>query len=171
MSETSKSRLPVWLIVSIVVNALLIGVLIGGGLGQRKAGPRPVMPGGGEDALVRGIDHVVPEDQRQTVRRAFRRAFADSRAERLRVRDVRQALARDLSAETYDAAVVRQRFAELRDADAAMRARMHEVLTEQFGMLTPEQRRAIISDISRREARRGQRRPGPGRGERPPPRD
>ena len=53
MSETSKSRLPVWLIVSIVVNALLIGVLIGGGLGQRKAGPRPVMPGNVQHAIAR----------------------------------------------------------------------------------------------------------------------
>lgn len=169
MSEASKSRLPIWLVVSIVVNALLIGVLIGGGLGQRKAGPPPIGPGGGEDALIRGINQVVPDDQRQTVRRAFRRAFSESRTERIQVRESRQALVRALSAEDYDAETVQQRFADLRAADAAMRSRMHDVLTEQFGTLTLEQRRAIISDISRRESRRGQRRPGPGRGERPPP--
>ena len=36
MSEDTKSRLPIWLIVSLMANALLIGLIIGGGLGQRK---------------------------------------------------------------------------------------------------------------------------------------
>ena len=54
MSEASKSRLPLWLIVSLLVNALLIGLLIGGGLGQRKGGPSPGGAGATDErALIR----------------------------------------------------------------------------------------------------------------------
>lgn len=166
MSETRTSRLPIWLVVSLIVNALLIGVLIGGGLGQRKAGPAP---GGGpasEQALIRGIDRSLPDDQRRIVRRAFREAFAGSRQERIRVRDARQRLGQLLAAESYDADAVQQSFQQLREADSAMRARMHDVLAEQFGALTMEQRRAIIRDLNKRGERRG---PGARRGDRPPP--
>ncbi len=155
MSDARTSKLPIWLVISLIVNALLIGVLIGGGLGQRKAGPPPGGAGGGEQALIRGIDQSLPYDQRRTVRRAFRQAFADSREQRIVVRDARQRLAQLLAAETYDADAVRESFRELREADAAMRAQIQDVLAEQFGTLTAEQRRAIIENLDRRGRRRG----------------
>ena len=107
MGEDTKSRLPIWLIVSLMANALLIGLIIGGGLGQRKSGPSPSIPGD-ERALIRGIDEAVPSDQRQTVRRAFRQAFEDSRSERRAVRDARRKLGTLLSADAYDAAEVQR---------------------------------------------------------------
>lgn len=165
MSDTKTSKLPIWLVVSLIVNALLIGVLIGGGLGQRKAGPPPGGPGGSEQALIRGIERSLPDDQRQIVRRAFRQAFVESREQRIAVRDARQRLARLLAAETYDADAVRESFQQLREADAAMRAQMQDVLAEQFGTLTAEQRRAILEDLNRRSRRRG----GPEDGRRGPP--
>ncbi|MEM9054824.1 MAG: periplasmic heavy metal sensor [Pseudomonadota bacterium] len=163
MTEHTTSRLPIWLIVSLVVNALLVGLLIGGGLGQRKAGPSPGLPGS-EQALIRGIDRSVPDDQRRAVRRAFRRAFADTRPERIRIRESRRKLAQLLAADTYDAEAVRQGFEAFRAADAAMKARMHDILAEQFGKLTVEQRQAILRDYNRRN-----RRPGSQDGDRPPP--
>lgn len=165
MSDAKTSKLPIWLVVSLIVNALLIGVLIGGGLGQRKAGPPPGGPGGSEQALIRGIERSLPDDQRQIVRRAFRQAFVESREQRIAVRDARQRLARLLAAETYDADAVRESFQQLREADAAMRAQMQDVLAEQFGTLTAEQRRAILEDLNRRSRRRG----GPEDGRRGPP--
>ena len=78
MSDSPKTRLPIWLIASLMANALLVGLLIGGGLGQKRAGP-PIGGGGSEQALMRGIDQAVPSDQRRAVRQAFRRAFADTR--------------------------------------------------------------------------------------------
>ncbi|NQY38489.1 MAG: periplasmic heavy metal sensor [Henriciella sp.] len=166
MSEDTKSRLPIWLIVSLMANALLIGLIIGGGLGQRKSGANRSIPGD-ERALIRGIDEAVPSDQRQTVRRAFRTAFEDSRRERRAVRDVRRKLGSLLSADSYDAAEVQTAFQELRDAESAMKKRMHDVLAEQFGALSEEQRRAIVQDLNRRGTRRGP--PGGGRDRRPPP--
>ncbi|MEL6413467.1 MAG: periplasmic heavy metal sensor [Pseudomonadota bacterium] len=165
MSEDTKSRLPIWLIVSLMANALLIGLIIGGGLGQRKSGASPSIPGD-ERALIRGIDEAVPSDQRQTVRRAFRRAFEDSRTERRAVRDVRRKLGALLSADPYNAAEVQTAFQDLRDAESAMKKRMHDVLAEQFGALSEAQRSAIVQDLNRRGGRRG---PPGGRDRRPPP--
>ena len=161
MSETSKTRLPIWLIASLMANALLIGLLIGGGLGQKRAGP-PIGGGGSEQALMRGLDQSVPSDQRRAVRQAFRRAFADTRQERIQLRNARRDLGRLLSADPYDSEAVAAGFATMREADASMKARMHEVLAEQFGALSAEQRRAIIQDFNQRA--RG---PG-GRNNRPP---
>lgn len=166
MSDANTSKLPIWLVVSLIVNALLIGVLIGGGLGQRKAGPPPGGTAGNEQALIRGIERSLPDEERQIVRRAFRQAFAESREQRIAVREARRRLGRLLAAETYDADAVRESFRQLREADAAMRAQMQDVLAEQFGTLTAQQRRAIIDDMNRR----GQRRGGPdGEHRRPPP--
>lgn len=152
MSDTSKSRLPIWLIVSLLANALLIGVVIGGGLGNRKAGPTVAGPGG-EEMLMRGIDRAVPDAQRRDVRRAFRRAFIGSRQERIQVREARQRLATLLAAEDYEASEVQAAFEDLRAAEAAMKARLHNVLADQLGALTPEQRQAILSNMDRRDRR------------------
>jgi len=163
MSDSAKTRLPIWLIASLMANALLIGLFIGGGLGQKRAGP-PLGGPGGEQALIRGIDRSVPEDQRQAVRQAFQRAFADTRQERVRLKDARRELSRRLAADPYEVEAVRQGFEEMRNADAAMKARMHDVLAEQLGTLSAEQRQAVSEDFNRRP--RG--RPGR-RGDHPPP--
>ena len=165
MNEVTTSKLPIWLVVSLIVNALLIGVLIGGGLGQRKAGPPPGGPGGSEQALIRGIDQSLPDGERQLVRRAFRQAFAESREQRVAVRDARQRLGRLLAADSYDTDAVRESFRQLREADSAMRGKIQDVLAEQFGALTAAQRRAIIEDLNRR----GRRRAGPEDDRRGPP--
>ena len=158
MSDTSKSRLPVWLIVSLLANALLIGLIVGGGLGNRRAGPA-MAGGGGEEMLMRGINRAVPDDQRRDVRRAFRRAFVGSRQERIQVRDARQRLATLLAAEDYEPSEVQSAFEDLRAAEAAMKARLHNVLAEQLGALSAEQRQAILSGMERRD--RSLRRPPP----------
>ena len=168
MSDNSTSKLPVWLVVSLIVNALLVGVIIGGGLGQRKAGPPPGSSAGSEQALMRGIDRSLPDDERRVVRRAFREAFEGSREERMRVNDSRRRLGELLSAETYDAEAVRENFRQLREADSAMRAKIQDVLAEQFGTLTLEQRRVVIKDLNQRRPRR--RRPDGERRGPPPPR-
>lgn len=165
MSESKTSKLPIWLIASLLVNALLIGLLIGGGLGQRKGGGPPSSMPGDEQALIRGIDRALPEDERQMVREAFRQGFADSRQERLRVQAARANLGRLMSADPYDEAAVRAAFGELRAADAVMKARLQDVLTEQFGALSAEQRQTIIESLSRprmRDRGQGGERPRPG---------
>ena len=50
MSEDTKSRLPIWLIVSLLANALLIGLIIGGGLGRGGSGSSAGGAGGAGEA-------------------------------------------------------------------------------------------------------------------------
>ena len=156
MSDQSKPRLPIWLIVSLMANALLIGLMIGGGLGQRKAQPN-MHVAGDERALMRGLDQSLPSEQRREVRRAFRKAFSDSRTEREALRDARRQIGRLLSADPYDEAAVQAGFADMRAAEAAMKARMHNILSEQLGVLDAEQRKSLMRDFNRSEGgpRRG----------------
>lgn len=158
MSDSPKQRLPIWLIASLMVNALLVGLLIGGGLGQKRAGP-PLPGGGSEQALMRGIDQGVSPDDRRLVRQAFRRAFSDSRSERLALREARRQLALALAADPYDPDAVQDQFSAMREVEGKMKARMHTVLAEQFGTLSAEQREAIIADLRNRAGRERSRRP------------
>ena len=207
MSEASKSRLPIWLIVSLMANALLIGLLIGGGLGQHSAGP-PAVRGGGEQALMRGIDQALPAEQRRELRRVFRclacplpvarlasashgqnrfppmphwrqvncaAQLSQGRAPlapgRTRAREARRNLGRRCAADDYDAAEVQAGFAELREAESAMKANMHDLLAESLGELSTEQRRLVLRDLDRAEnGRAGPRGPrqGPTRPDRQP---
>lgn len=164
MSEANKSRLPLWLVASLLVNALLIGLLIGGGLGRATDSDAGGLPGN-EQTLIRGMDRVVPGEQRTEVRRAFQRGYSETRHERRQLRLARRDLSRLLTADIYDEESVRAGFERLRDAESAMKARLHEVLTEQLGTLTKEQRRLVIRDLTQRDPRRGDRdrRPPPSR--------
>ncbi|MEO1322165.1 MAG: periplasmic heavy metal sensor [Pseudomonadota bacterium] len=173
MSDGSKLRLPIWLIASLLANALLIGLLIGGGLGQKRAGP-PVSGGGSEQALMRGLDESLSSEDRRIVRQAFRKAFADTRSERIQLREARRQLGQALTADPYDRDLVQERFSVMRELEVKMKGRMHLVLAEQFGTLSAEQRQAIIRDFNRRSNRSrsgGRRGDGPMRDRREKDRD
>lgn len=165
MTETIKRNLPIWLIVSLIVNALLIGLLVGGGLRQKS--PQSGGAVGGERAFVESIDRVVAEEDRAQVRRAFRSAYGDSRDARRAVRDARQALAETISAEVYNEAAVIAAFEKMRIADDVAKAALHDALAVQLGSLTKDQRAAVLSNLER-GGRRGDRgRRGERRGDRP----
>jgi len=158
MAEETARKLPIWLILSLLVNALLIGVMIGGGLGNRK-GDQPRGPrGGGEQALIRSIDRAIPDAERRQMRQALRQAYHKSGPEREAVQAARQALSESLGAEPYDVAKTKQAFEALRVADVRMKARIQDLVAEQVGALTLEQRKAIIQSLERRSQRREARR-------------
>ena len=167
MTETPGSRLPIWLVVSLIVNALLIGLLIGGGLGKRNSGPSP-HPGGGEMELARGIESVVEGEDRAAMRQALRAAFERSRGERRELRQARRDLGQLLGAEPYDREAVLAGFARMRAADGKMKAGLHDELAIQLEKLSVEQRRAMLRFVEsnarqprRHDQRRRQRRDRP----------
>lgn len=147
MSNQKPSRLPHWLVGSLVVNALLVGLLIGGGLANRKH-PQTRHPGG-EYGLARGIEQAIPETERRAVRRAFRQASRGSRQQRLSMMLARGELSEILAREPYDREAVLEAFAQIRTAGNESRSRLHEELATVLGTLTAEQRRAIINDLER----------------------
>jgi len=148
MTEKTGSRLPVWLLVSLVINALLVGLLIGGGLAGRKA-VQPASVSGEEFDMARGISRAIPEAQRAVVRRALRQAYSETRSQRRELRLARRDLGRLVGAETYDRGAVLAAFARLRVADEQVKARLHVALTEQLSELSAEQRRAVLHSIER----------------------
>ena len=147
-----QSKLSFWLVGSLLVNALLVGVLIGGGLHQRSAGGPPPAASG-EMALVREMDSSLSGEDRRIVRRAMRTAFAETREQRTELRNARQNLVAVLAQEPYDSAAVRDGFARLREADELVKAGLHDALADQFGALTIEQRRAILERFERTDRR------------------
>ena len=160
MSEP-KSQRWTWLLVgSLMANALLVGLLIGGGLARQHQGPGPEPRG--EMAMARSIDRVVPDAQRAAVRGALRRAFSETRAERRDLRLARDELARQLANDTYDRDAVVAAFARMRAAEDQSKAALHEALASQLQALSPEQRRALLADMDEHShRRRGRSRGGP----------
>lgn len=157
MSETRNSW-SVWLIASLVVNALLIGFIFGGGLHNRvqpkeQAGPAP--RGGFE--MVRGLDQIASEEDRDEIRRVFRDVFRETRDVRRDQRRARFAFAQAAMAEPYDEARVLEALERVRETGLAVETEIHAALASQLGRFNVEQRRALIFAMSRndRQGRRG----------------
>ncbi len=171
MTDKASSRLPIILAVSVIVNALLIGFVLGGGLKARTGGERPpmVQQGGGDEfGLARSIEQSLQPAERRVVRRALRQAFLDTREERAALSSARQQLAELLAAENYDRGAVDSAFEQLRTSEANAKTRLHEELNNQLSTLSAEQRRNILKSMERRE--RFRRRGGRDERDRPPPR-
>ncbi|MEM1087446.1 MAG: periplasmic heavy metal sensor [Pseudomonadota bacterium] len=163
MIEAPNRRSSIILLVSLILNGLLIGLLIGGGLRQDRPPPSPDR---GERALVRGLERSVPEDERSTVRDALRRAYGATRSERRALRVARRDLRVALAADPYNAETVAKSFEAVRQAEAAAKSGLHEELARQFERLSPEERAKILRNTDRprrrgRPDRRGERSPPP----------
>ena len=164
MNVAEKSKRPYVLIFSLVVNALLIGVLLGGSFAKR--GDRgPSGPPHNAFELVRGLDQAVDVDDRRQVRATLRKAFAGTRPQRGAVHQAHKDLRAALTAEPYDPAAVRTAFETLNAAEMALKTSMHDVLATELERLTPEQRAALLApqERHRRRPRTGKPRFQPGR--------
>lgn len=161
MSEAAPRKLPFWLIVSVLVNMLLLG-LIGGMLLKPDKKPAPDRPRiGGVERPLLGLESA---EDRAKVRRIVREAIQDARPEMETRAAARRALGERLNAEVYDAEAISAAMSDLRAAEAALLAKMHGNLETELGDLTPAQRRAVAAAMSRpMGARRGLRRGERGR--------
>ncbi len=168
MSEHIKPRIPYWLLISLIINALLIGFILGGGIGKER-GDRPNGPrGGSELAIARALEASLTEQDRTALRQALRASFRASRDERLALRKARQSLIEALAADDYDIEAVKSAFEAIRLADGDVKSDLQDELARQFEKLPAAQRKAIVSSIGKRDRRgRDRDRRGPP-GERPP---
>ena len=123
MTEPRKN-LPYWLIASLVLNGLLLGLIGGQLLGQKRHGP----PAGSADRhLAQNMTRIVDPAERAQLRAAFRGAYESTRAEREEVRRLRGELAGLIAAESYDEAQVREAFSRLREAETAAKAGLYGI--------------------------------------------
>lgn len=167
MTILPHGRLPLILTLSVLINMLLMGFLLGGEMATRtNTQDRPTVETPGM-AIGPGFLLAVPEADRPAVRRAFRDAFWDTRLERRTFRRAKRALEEAVLTEPYDRDAALTAFTSLRQAKTALDRRYHHVLADQFGRLSLSQRRALLNPRSRGPGSRLDR---PATGERGPPR-
>lgn len=163
----SESRLPVWLIASLLVNMLLIGLFVGGLIAGGPVG-RDHPPRLDEGEIARTIVRAAPEAERAEIRGAFRSTWAETRQLRKDRRTAQRRVNEAMIAEPYSAEEMQSAFAAMRDADAALQSRIQTLLADRLGALEPDQRRALADAMQRRD-RRGRGHSGPGSFEKRPP--
>lgn len=163
----SESRLPIWLIGSLLVNMLLVGLFVGGMLaGGTSRGDHP--PRLDEGEIVRTIVRAAPESERAEIRRAFRSTWAETRQLRDDRRTAQLRVNEAMVADDYDVEEMQSAFAAMRDADSALQSQIQTLLADRLGALEPEQRRQL-AEAMRRHDRRGPGPRGPGGFDRRPP--
>ena len=155
--------MPVWLLASLGVNAVLIGVVIGLFAADMNAehgpreGHRSRSSGTGsiERELAWRLQSAAPPEARKDIRRRFASGWNETRALRQELRESRMALLEAITAETYEADLVNERFEAVRIANTALTAHLHGVLVEEIGMLPYETRQELLKR-RQRDDRRGQ---------------
>ena len=128
------------LIVSVCVNLLLAGVMIGG---RWHDGPR-----------WRGPFANVPEEARPVMKAVFDSRKAEFDAQREKVREARQKVADILKADPIDQAKLDQALSELLQQSQAIQKLGHQVMIEVAQKLTPEQRQQMADSWAKDHFRR-----------------
>jgi len=157
------------LAVSLAVNLLVIGVVIGA-MGQRhRAGEMRRGPGPGNPMM--RLTEKLPAEKQEAFRRAMRQSMEANRANAETSRAARGKLIEVFSAETFDAAAASQALAAVRNAETAGRTSMEATMVEFAKGLTRPERTALAQNLGRpfggpggRGGRRGMRGMGPGQG-------
>lgn len=141
--ETPKRRAPRWmkwtLGVSLALNLVLIGLLIGAGIRHHVLGEA----GFGGPRTIFHILRELPSEKRDQARAMVKERRADiSAARRLRA-EARGALGDAIAADPYDAAAVSAAFETLRTREYEMRSLSHSVVTEILADIEAEERREL----------------------------
>lgn len=151
--QRTLSALGIVLVISLIANALLLGLVLGKAIGKpdKHKGPR----GGGEEFhIARAMDDVVPEAARDEMQQAFRQTFRNSREAWDNKRAAREALTEAIVADPFDPEAVDAAFADMRAADSRLTERFQAVLTAQLSTLTVEQRIEMVNRLEEKRARR-----------------
>lgn len=131
-----RRTLFVALIVSLLINLFLAGVVAGYFL-MPQTGPGAI--------LVRNAARTLPIDERKRFATVMRVQAPTLRAGRARIRDLRQAVREAIAAPHYDANLVAQRFAALRQANMAQQTLQQTTLAQALAQLSPASRASIIA--------------------------
>jgi uncharacterized membrane protein len=121
-------------IVSLCLNMLLAGVMIGG---RWHGGP------GRHGPWASSMMENLPEDARPLIKQVFESRKAEFEAERERVKQARLKVAEILKAETIDRAQLDQALADLMQRSQSIQQLGHQVMVEVAEKLPPETRREI----------------------------
>lgn len=149
------SALGIVLAISLIANALLLGLWIGNAMGKGKPPHDRGHRGGNEEAVIaRALESIMPEGARQEMRAAFREGFREAAPYMLQKRQARQELKAALGAEPFAPAAVEAAFDRILEADERLTRSFHGVLAEELAGLTQEQRNELVAWMDELEARR-----------------
>ncbi|RIJ28479.1 periplasmic heavy metal sensor [Henriciella mobilis] len=154
--QRALSALGIVLVISLIANALLVGLWIGNTVGRGSSTPAERGPrGGGEDAVIaRALESVLPDGARQDMRAAFRKGLREAAPYMREKHRARQQLKDALGADPFDPAALQQAFEDIRAADEQLTRSFHAVLSEELATLSPDQRAELVAWMDRMEARR-----------------
>jgi uncharacterized membrane protein len=151
-----------WLVASVLLNVLLIGVLIGAAINRHDDGPAPgdgppVMQRGGaftaDRELAEAIFAALTRDERRQARRELRRSWGNLRARREAVSAARQKLRQALTAEPFDGEAVADAMDAMRREELAVRLEIEKRLLALLARLDPEARARLVERFDNPPAR------------------
>ncbi len=163
--------LSIALLLSVGVNLLIGGFVLGGMLkdrvspatpsvGAQQPLPAGAFTGAGAPAIEpQHLFRLLPREARRRVGRAMIGRVAEPRRLMAEARAARAATVTALAAEPFDENALQAAFDRSRAADAALMASVHGLVTEMMAALTPQERaqvhEAIRERMAQRQARRG----------------
>lgn len=141
--SVGQKRWPLFLGVSILINMLLLGFVLGGQLAERSSPPREVTVSPTVMTMVRHVVQMAPATDRPALREAFRDTFRRAGPERRGIRQARRRLSQALLSEPYDAAAVDEALANLREHELRLERRFHGLVAREVGRFDMDRRRAL----------------------------
>lgn len=158
-SDTPRKSVSLWLALSLALNAGLVGVvggrLLAGASDDDDDGPH-------KRAIVRRFDSELPHSERREIRKHFVKNWRQSHGDRQAIEEARKAVMDAARTEPVDAKKLEAAFADLRQAENKLRARMHTTLADYLVNASPEHRELIIREYGHGEMRiKKHRRPPP----------
>lgn len=149
MSE-SKPSLRGWLFASLAVNLLLVGLIGGAAIGGVRMSRDLALERGAQDAFRPGafLRDLEPQTRR-AVMRDLARMFRETRDERAAQRAAREEVIAAAVAEPYDPERLREAFAQMRAANAAVQEPWHGAVADSMTRLSAEERRDLVERVSR----------------------
>ena len=150
----TKKPLLITLIISVTLNLLVAGAVIGHFL---KGGPEPRFPG----HLGQVLESIDPA-QREALQAQIADFRQDGRKLHREMRQQQRELTSIILQQPFDEASAREGFAQLRQRGAAIQTQMHEQMIAVMSKLDPEQRARLIKRLNKGERR------GPTREQRTP---
>ena len=133
-----------WLVaglaISVLINLFLAGMLTG----RQLFSPRPPAQAQPAAVMRAGAIRELPEEERLRFNVIMAAQGPSLRTGRLKLRQLRQQVRDAIAAPQYDAAVVAQRFAELRAANQAQQTLQQNTLAQALGQLSAQSRASII---------------------------
>lgn len=145
------------LFVSLAVNLLLVGAMVGVGLSELRHQRERASLAVARAPNIRALMQSLPPERATEVRQKVIGAWRDARTQRRAARQARLDLVRIAGAETYDVAAAKAAFARMRAADASVAGRFQDVVADAMVSLTLEERRDLLRRLAARRADQGRR--------------